>query len=171
MKIYYFVKISTIYSPFFSLFQTYKVNTKKYLTRDKYHGRYLDKAGVQREIMDFFHDGVFLRADVIAVIITKLKQLSDVLKLQTAFKLFSCSLLLLYEGATCVHLDSKCESRDDVLANEMLASDSKADVRLIDFANAIPSGVCTEEQNAMDAGIGVGLEHLIAMLEDILEKT
>lgn len=146
--------------------QVYKNDSKSYVSHDKYYGRGLDKSGVNNEILNFFHDGVSLRKDVIASIVTKLRQMLAVLETQGAFKLFSCSLLILYEGDSNITNDS----RDVPMAPSFDTNvhSSSSDVRLIDFANAIEISSCSKEDLASKAGIRFGIQSLVNLLEEII---
>lgn len=146
--------------------QVYKNDSKSYVSHDKYYGRGLDKSGVNNEILNFFHDGVSLRKDVIASIVTKLRQMLAVLETQSAFKLFSCSLLILYEGDSNITNDS----RDVPMAPsfDTNVQSSSSDVRLIDFANAIEISSCSKEDLASKAGIRFGIQSLVNLLEEII---
>lgn len=147
--------------------QVYKNDSKSYVSHDKYFGRGLDKNGVKSEMLNFFHDGVTLRKDVIASIVTKLHQMLDVLETQGAFKLFSCSLLILYEGDSNI----ESESRDvpSVPSFDTNVQPSNSDVRLIDFANAIEVSSCSKEDLESKAGIRFGIKSLVNLLEDLID--
>ncbi|XP_061186100.1 inositol hexakisphosphate kinase 3-like [Saccostrea echinata] len=142
--------------------QVYKNDTKSYVSHDKYFGRGLDKNGVRDEMNNFFHDGLSLRKDVIASIVTKLRQMVAALDTQGAFKLFSCSLLILYEGDIPLANDKGVPSVPsiDVQCN--------TDIRLIDFANAIETSSCNKQDLSTKAGIRFGIKNLITLLEELL---
>lgn len=142
--------------------QVYKHDTKSYVSHDKYFGRGLDKNGVRDEMINFFHNGLSLRKDVIASIVTKLRKMLEALDTQCAFKLFSCSLLILYEGDATLATDKGVPNVTslDVQCN--------TDIRLIDFANAIETTSCSKQDLSTKAGIRFGIKSLITLLEEFL---
>ncbi|XP_048731731.1 inositol hexakisphosphate kinase 3-like isoform X2 [Ostrea edulis] len=141
--------------------QVYKNDSKSYISHDKYFGRGLDKNGVRDEMMNFFHDGFSLRKDAITSIITKLRHMLVALDTQRAFKLFSCSLLILYEGDSTLARDVHNKPLLDIQT-------CINDVRLIDFANAIETSNCSNEDITSKAGIRFGIKSLISLLEEFL---
>lgn len=146
-------------------FQVYKNDSKSYVSHDKYFGRGLDQNGVKDEMLNFFHDGLSLRKDVIASIVTKLRQMLTALDKQSTFKLFSCSLLILYEGDA----NFAITSREVPSVSSLDLSSSTNDVRLIDFANAIETSSCSKEDLTSKAGIRYGIKSLVELLEDVLK--
>ncbi|XP_022307286.2 inositol hexakisphosphate kinase 3-like isoform X2 [Crassostrea virginica] len=145
--------------------QVYKNDSKSYVSHDKYFGRGLDQNGVKDEMLNFFHDGLSLRKDVIASIVTKLRQMLTALDKQSTFKLFSCSLLILYEGDA----NFAITSREVPSVSSLDLSSSTNDVRLIDFANAIETSSCSKEDLTSKAGIRYGIKSLVELLEDVLK--
>ena len=76
----------------------YQCSSERYIIHDKYYGRYLDTDGVCSELRFFFNNGITLRNDVIALIIRKLEKLHNILQTEKRLNLYSCSLLLIYDG-------------------------------------------------------------------------
>lgn len=54
--------------------------------------------GFQQALIQFLHNGVRFRSDVLPILIRRLEELSDVLEHQETIRLYTTSLLLLYEG-------------------------------------------------------------------------
>ncbi|KAH3718371.1 inositol hexakisphosphate kinase 1-like [Dreissena polymorpha] len=78
--------------------QSYQIQTSAYIFHDKYYGRSLNELSTKEELRHFFHNGVFLRCDVIEQMIKKIVSLECVLVKEKHFNLHSTSLLLLYDG-------------------------------------------------------------------------
>ncbi|KAH3718391.1 uncharacterized protein LOC127854880 [Dreissena polymorpha] len=78
--------------------QGYQIQTSAYIFHDKYYGRSLNELSTKEELRHFFHNGVFLRCDVIEQMIQKIVSLECVLIKEKLFNLHSTSLLLLYDG-------------------------------------------------------------------------
>lgn len=87
--------------------QTYQMPSDSYTVHDKYVGRDLDTAGARKELLMFFDNGKFLRTDVMQAIVCKLKELKNVIAMQTTLLFHSASLLLLYDGACCTSTEKQ----------------------------------------------------------------
>lgn len=84
------------------------------MCHNKYYGRSLSIAGFQHALYQFLHNGTRLRVDVLPPLIQKLEELDLILSQQEAFRFYTSSLLLLYEGSDPASTDLcasvKCES-------------------------------------------------------------
>ncbi len=116
--------------------------------RDKYYGRKLKGKDLVPEARWFFDNGVRVRTDCIRLILDKLNYIREKVVLQTHFKFYSSSLLVVYEGA----------SRDLAPCN--------ADVRMIDFAHTQWVDGGTEPDN----GYILGIDTLISILKQIIRE-
>lgn len=80
------------------MFQVFQISSKHYLCRNKFYGRTLSVSGFQQALVQFLHNGVRFRSDVLPVLIRRLEELFTVLGRQETVRLYTTSLLLLYEG-------------------------------------------------------------------------
>lgn len=78
--------------------QVFQIPSKHYLCRNKFYGRTLSVSGFQQALVQFLHNGVRFRSDVLPVLIRRLEELSTVLGRQETVRLYTTSLLILYEG-------------------------------------------------------------------------
>lgn len=76
----------------------FQIPSKHYLCRNKFYGRTLSVSGFHQALIQFLHNGVRFRSDVLPVLIRRLEELSNVLGRQETVRLYTTSLLLLYEG-------------------------------------------------------------------------
>ena len=122
----------------------------------------MDPDGVFKEIRFFFHNGICLRKDVIKLIVEKLQKLRKLLLTEQKLNLFSCSLLILYDGSisrnrpeTTSHLaDTKhCQNTTDTNMTELYFESNKISANSI-RANHTGSEVCpkTTETRAHPTG-------------------
>ncbi|GLV35929.1 Inositol hexakisphosphate kinase [Carabus blaptoides fortunei] len=79
--------------------QVYQAKYDHYTKRDKYWGRELNEERFKDALRQFFHNGYVLRKSVIHKIIARLEQLRRVIEKQSSYRFYSCSLLVVYEGA------------------------------------------------------------------------
>lgn len=68
------------------------------MCRNKLYGRTLTAAGFQKALHIFLHDGVRLRTDALPPLIRRLEELLNALSNLESIRLYTTSLLLLYEG-------------------------------------------------------------------------
>jgi inositol-hexakisphosphate kinase len=127
--------------------KVYDVVRSAYTERNKDEGKKITKDTIVPHLAAFFHDGRGVRAAALRGIKRKLAELRTALREEGAFRMYSTSLLLLYEGA---------EPESD-------EADVRCDVRMIDFAHVYPHIEGTES----DDGYMWGLENLINLLEQI----
>lgn len=78
--------------------QKYNAATDEYLFRDKYYGRQLDKEGFFGTLSEFLHNGTELRSDLLPDLVGMLKQLRETISRQNSYRLYSSSLLIIYDG-------------------------------------------------------------------------
>lgn len=123
--------------------QVYRIDLGGYFFRDKYHGRKLQVEDLRPNLADFFDNGRGLRIDVIRRCLEYLKVLQARLEEQTAFKFYSSSLLLVYDG-----------SDEDINSN--------AYIRMIDFAHTELS------HGENDRGYALGVSTLIDLMSSLL---
>lgn len=78
--------------------QMFNAATSEYVFRDKYYGRQLDEAQFLGALKDFLYDGTSYRTDIVPELIETLKQLREVIKSLASYRLFSGSLMIIYDG-------------------------------------------------------------------------
>ncbi|XP_054286312.1 inositol hexakisphosphate kinase 1-like isoform X2 [Macrosteles quadrilineatus] len=78
--------------------QVYQASSGRFLCRNKLYGRTLTTAGFQNAVRNFLHDGTRLRTDALPPLIRRLEELRNVLTGLDSLRLYTTSLLLLYEG-------------------------------------------------------------------------
>uniref|UniRef100_A0A023F8E0 Kinase n=1 Tax=Triatoma infestans TaxID=30076 RepID=A0A023F8E0_TRIIF len=78
--------------------QVYQVTTGRFLCRNKFFGRSLTTNGFSNALRHFLHDGQRLRTELLPSLIRKLEILADKLATLESLRLYTTSLLLLYEG-------------------------------------------------------------------------
>jgi len=121
-----------------------------YLEKNKDAGKKVTKDTIVPHLAAFFHNGRAQRMDVLLRIKQKLNDLLLALRkldAKDSYRLYSTSLLFVYEGA----------ERDSSSTN------AKCDVRMIDFAHVHPLTEGTEN----DDGYVWGLGNLVGLLERI----
>jgi inositol-hexakisphosphate kinase len=70
----------------------------KLVNYDKYRGRALDVDGVKQGLREFLHNGTHLLVPLINSIISRLRQLKEVIVRHDTFRFYSSSLLVIYDG-------------------------------------------------------------------------
>lgn len=113
---------------------------------DKYHGRTLLPDDLIPEATWFFHDSISVRVDCIRAILSRLSDLREYLIEQNHFFFYSCSLLLVYDGALPE------------------VTPTRADIRMIDFAHTVPSN------GQRDDGVLFGINYLIQTLTAVVNN-
>ncbi|EEB10437.1 inositol hexaphosphate kinase, putative [Pediculus humanus corporis] len=157
--------------------QVFQISSKHYLCRNKFYGRTLSVSGFQQALVQFLHNGVRFRSDVLPVLIRRLEELFTVLGRQETVRLYTTSLLLLYEGDDFVQ---ESDPRNSKTLTETLVrtlsrksdssynSEPNVDVKMIDFAHSTHKAL--EDPvvySGPDRGFLFGLEKLINMLKSI----
>ncbi|KAL5006461.1 hypothetical protein ScPMuIL_015267 [Solemya velum] len=150
--------------------QVYKLDKKRFIKHDKYHGRALDSQGVGKTLRHFFHNGREPRIDIKQAILKKLKDLINVLDSQKSFLFLSCSLLLVYDGRDprlcsdqVVLTDQEKKTINEPISSlttdiECTSCDNSVDVRIIDFAHTVRKDQMTIPDVNTDGGIVFGLK-------------
>lgn len=90
----------------------FDVEAGRYVCKDKYFGRGLDKAGVMESLYTFLHNGRRLRLELISPILRRLRQLYHMISRQNTFRFYSSSLLIMYDG-----VDWDSEDSDSLCAH------------------------------------------------------
>lgn len=142
--------------------QVFQVSSYKYVHYDKYTGRTLNVDGFRGKLLQFIHNGLKYRIDVIDPIIEKLKNLHEVVKSKGSYRFYGSSLLILYDGKEPYMSSSP--------SSEVLDTpDSvKVDVRMIDFAHSTHADYNNHKPHSgPDNGYLFGLENLIKIFNDI----
>lgn len=143
----------------------YNSEKGEYMFKDKYFGRGLSDAGMRDEIEGFFSAGGRLRLDAIQALLPRLADLQTTLESQDSLRLFSVSLLLIYEG----------EHVGPCTVNGAGGGEdgSHVELRMIDFANATHKGYPEDplRYEGPDEGWLFGLQNVIAILRDLLHRS
>lgn len=108
--------------------QVYQVTTGRFLCRNKLYGRALTPAGFSVAMRQFLHDGVRLRTELLSPFIRKLEGLAGTLGEQNSLRLYTTSLLLIYEGDSTTILqnqDRLKEKRDSVIRSRGMSLDEE----------------------------------------------
>jgi inositol-hexakisphosphate kinase len=155
----------------------------KQIDCDKYRGRALDVDGVKQALCQFLHNGTRLIAPLISPMLSRLRQLHEVVTRHNTFRFYSSSLLIMYDGYDWIGYGSSGSQPQASDANDSrhlarvvddqkkLEPDAphKFDVRMIDFAHVTFQGF--NERDAVhsgpDHGYLFGLEKLIETLNEI----
>ena len=145
--------------------QMYNCERGEYMFKDKYFGRGLSDSGMRDEIEGFFSAGGQLRSDAIRALLPRLTELQTALQLQDSLRLFSVSLLLIYEGE---HLVPGAVNGAGGEGEE-----SHVELRMIDFANATHKGYPGDplRYEGPDEGWLFGLKNVIQILKDLLHRS
>ncbi|XP_061421340.1 inositol polyphosphate multikinase isoform X3 [Lethenteron reissneri] len=165
--------------------RVYQPETNTDVVYDKFFGRSLETDNLKEGISKFFHNGHCLRLDALEGVIQRLENIYTWFQQQRIWNFYSSSLLMVYEGnappqtghstrttspATCCLCRQVAEPRTKDVHRDYVHSvgtvrtgRQHVDVKLIDFAHAFIS----EEA---DEGYIYGLNNLIAVLREILEK-
>lgn len=78
--------------------QVYQVTTRRFLCRNKLFGRALTVEGFRTALVQFLHNGWYIRLDVVRPLLERLEMLEKVLTRLCSARFYTCSLLCLYEG-------------------------------------------------------------------------
>jgi len=123
--------------------------SRTYSRVDKYQGRSMTAEILKKTISNFFWNGKAYNTQILLLFIQKLKTLQKLAQTELNYRLYSTSLLLLYEGS------EKPEYQQNGV-----------DIKMIDFAHAFPKmGGKTN-----DDGYVFGLGNLIQMLENTYQE-
>lgn len=68
------------------------------MCRNKFYGRTLSTGGFHAALRHFLHDGARLRVEILPPLIRRLEELATTLTKLDCVRLYTTSLLLLYEG-------------------------------------------------------------------------
>jgi len=126
----------------------YKVfypRTKSVTEVDKYAHRKLDKDTIIHSLYEYFHTGNHLRREVIQKFIDHLQTLRQTMEQDEAYRIYSSSLLFMYEGS--------------------IEEPANVQVKMIDFEHTF---LYTDKTKDLDDGYQFGLNSLIYLLETIL---
>ncbi|EGV92126.1 Inositol hexakisphosphate kinase 2 [Cricetulus griseus] len=165
--------------------QVYQAGTGQLMFMNKYHGRKLSVQGFKEALFQFFHNGRYLRRELLGPVLKKLTELKAVLERQESYRFYSSSLLVIYDGKEWpeVTLDSDAEDLEDLSeesADESAGAyaykpigASSVDVRMIDFAHTTCRlyGEDSVVHEGQDAGYIFGLQSLIDIVTEISEES
>eukprot|EP01116_Phalansterium_solitarium_P016651 TRINITY_DN3910_c0_g1_i2.p1 TRINITY_DN3910_c0_g1~~TRINITY_DN3910_c0_g1_i2.p1 ORF type:complete len:222 (+),score=91.66 TRINITY_DN3910_c0_g1_i2:205-870(+) len=125
--------------------QVFQPRTRSYAVVNKYQGRKIAADSFGAALRQFFFDGSCYRTDVLLALIERLRRLlASYQSTPTAFRFYSTSLLLMYEGEPSNAADPM----------------PRVDVRMIDFAHTHRYEPGTE----LDDGYLFGLRNLLHTL-------
>nr|XP_028699929.1 inositol hexakisphosphate kinase 2 isoform X2 [Macaca mulatta] len=165
--------------------RVYQAGSGQLMFMNKYHGRKLSVQGFKEALFQFFHNGRYLRRELLGPVLKKLTELKAVLERQESYRFYSSSLLVIYDGKERpeVVLDSDAEDLEDLSeesADESAGAyaykpigASSVDVRMIDFAHTTCRlyGEDTVVHEGQDAGYIFGLQSLIDIVTEISEES
>lgn len=165
--------------------QVYQAGSGQLMFMNKYHGRKLSVQGFKEALFQFFHNGRYLRRELLGPVLKKLTELKAVLERQESYRFYSSSLLVIYDGKEWpeVALDSDAEDLEDLSeesADESAGAyaykpigTSSVDVRMIDFAHTTCRlyGEDSVVHEGQDAGYIFGLQSLIDIVTEISEES
>ncbi|CAO2633518.1 Inositol hexakisphosphate kinase 2 [Lemmus lemmus] len=140
--------------------QVYQAGTGQLMFMNKYHGRKLSVQGFKEALLQFFHNGRYLRRELLGPVLKKLTELKAVLERQESYRFYSSSLLVIYDG------------KEWPEAYKPIGA-SSVDVRMIDFAHTTCRlyGEDSVVHEGQDAGYIFGLQSLIDIVTEISEES
>lgn len=126
--------------------QVFQVAEKTYKYTTKYDGRKLTTETIKDAIAQYFYNGQVFRHPVLLEVIARLKEFQKVMQdMDSQFRFYSTSLLLMYEGCDTDY------------------ASPKVDIRMVDFAHTF----VMSKGDIKDDGYLFGLQNLINILEQI----
>ncbi|XP_052279927.1 inositol hexakisphosphate kinase 2-like isoform X2 [Dreissena polymorpha] len=161
--------------------QVYQSTSGQYVCQNKYFGRKLTVEGFKDVLESFLFDGRKMRVELLPPILSRLRNLCQIVEKQDSFRFYSSSLLIMYGGIEW----SKSDNDEDPLqssANCEAASDCKGqppcqcesdvvDIRMIDFAHSTHRGFHEDTAHSgVDQGYLFGVRNLIEIFNNIQHK-
>ena len=164
---------------------------------NKYDGGTLSADKLVKTLTDFLYNGVEHNVKLMLQLVEKLKQLREIIKRLDSFRLFSSSLLIMYDGGVSVvngteqlnghtqSIHNSFQSEDDHDSLNATPDPLNAtpdpldttpgpliDIRMIDFGNATNSCFTTDlvKYDGPDEGYILGLSNIINVYEEFLKK-
>ncbi|CAM9939264.1 unnamed protein product [Ascophyllum nodosum] len=126
------------------------------LSKDKSWGAKMSVEDSGSGLATFFHDGRRVRRGRVLCALRKIRAIADLFAVQSMFTFYASSILLTYDSA-----DPPAEGGGD--------EEEEVEVRMIDFAHAVPQESMAE--TPADKGYLYGARNLVAILEELLEVT
>ncbi len=177
--------------------QVYHMSDHKYHYMDKYDGSTLTVDALIRTLSDFLFNGYRHYIELIPRLIEKLKHLREILSNLDSYRLFSSSLLVIYEGGVetpptkrngevrteiksnlkdqeeSTTLDPLTTTSDPLgLIPDPLCNLGPLEIRMIDFGNVTSEHVTTDpiKYDGPDEGFILGLTSIINLYDEFLTK-
>jgi len=158
--------------------QAWRPSEECYLRRDKYEGRKLNHASFDFMLREYLSDGKVLLTRTIRAFIARLRTFMETLGVESGFRFYSSSLLMVYEGWPQEGTPPVCEVCRTTLTNTDLAlsehvcefGSDHADVRMIDFAHTFRISTPSEYINVEEGGLLFGIKNLIEACERLLRS-
>ena len=154
------------------------MTTNRYLCRNKYYGRSLNDDGLRSSLVQFFHNGVRLRTEILQPLLDSLNELLTAVNQLSSFRFFTSSLLIIYDGFEPSN-GSCCNSCDTLPVSVALPWHQTPpfplrpiDVRVIDFARATHRDMNHDfpVYSGPDEGFLFGLKNMIALVEELIQS-
>lgn len=144
--------------------KVYQPNTRNYVQIDKYEGRRASKEQFVSHLETYFRSSTgALKTKVIAGFVERLQELLRAFTEEVVYRLYSTSLLFVYEGDEEVEEQEQKESLDG--GKEGDSCGTRMELKMIDFAHTY-----LLENRDQDDGYVWGLTNLINILEDLPHK-
>jgi len=121
--------------------KVYQLDGDKYLTRDKDWGKKVTDSILKDSLATFFHNGTDARYHLIPKFVEKLKPIQEWIESQKKVRIYSSSLLFIYDGDT---------------------SNNDTELKMIDFAH-----VHEVKDDGKDEGYILGMKNLMEILAQI----
>ncbi len=129
---------------------------------DKDEGKRVTKDSILDHFKRFFHNGDRLRTDVARKLLGKVQALLALVEKMPKYRMYSTSLLLIYEGWPQQNEEKNEEEEEEVNREDGI----KADIKLIDFAHTFDLSPDTSS----DDGYVWALQNLIRLLEQVQDS-
>lgn len=153
--------------------KVFNIRSQTFMYKEKQFGRPLAPCQLCDGLAFFFHNGVYLRRDVVISVIQQLEQILVWFQGQNQLHFYCSSLLIIYDGSPSIlensakFLDVETGNDPSTLPLQSHNSSAASDlvkVKMIDFAHTLPS------PGGIDHGYILGLRNLITRLREVLQK-
>ncbi|XP_077206528.1 inositol polyphosphate multikinase [Paroedura picta] len=141
--------------------RVYHIHSDSYETQNQHYGRGLTKETIKDGVARFFHNGYYLRKDVVIASIQKIKEILQWFESQKHLNFYASSLLFVYDGSS--QMSTAWLNDSTMVEKRSMAKGQGPGGNTLEYFNNNIRVISSPENGKLESSVGRGFSKMYAL--------